>query len=276
MTSLFRKATALCLVSSALVGSLLVGATQVFALTQEQIIQKLKPIPIFVLSGSKGEILSVAPPNGQKGRSLAGAFISRKDAQSFLDNVVKGKDPNLAKNGVQVVPIPLAAIYQMNQASKDKPDQPFFDYVPARQQVESAVALLKQGGVKVDRFNVTPLFALVSKKGKETGFVVVQRGDQKSIPLFFDKEQSQALLDSLKKQEAGLASNTEIEVLSLEEVIANLQSTNNKDPKQEEFLSQIELVRSQEANEFIKSISPQQGAPAPGNKKPAAAPAPKK
>ncbi|HEY9897436.1 MAG TPA: Tic22 family protein [Candidatus Sericytochromatia bacterium] len=262
MKSLVRWSAAAGLVGSALIGSFLAGTMQVLAIPQEQIIKKLGPVPVFTIANSQGAPLVASPPNGQKGRAVAGVFISQKDAQEFLNNL-KSKKPDLAKN-VQVVPISLAEVYQLNQTNKGKPEQLDFAYVPSKQQVDTAVSLLKQqGGQTSQQFNGTPLF--VARGGKEKGYLTIQQNGKPIIPMFFNKEELQGLLDRFKQQQPTLAATIDIQVLNLEGLMEVLQTKN--DPQ----LDQIVLVPPQQSIDFLKSITPQRGAPA---NKPAAAPAP--
>ncbi|XGW00499.1 MAG: Tic22 family protein [Leptolyngbya sp. BL-A-14] len=261
MKSLVRWSATAGLVGSALIGSFLAGTMQVLAIPQEQIIQKLRPVPVFTIANQQGAPLVASPPSGQKGRAVAGVFINQKDAQDFLNNL-KTKNPDLAKN-VKVVPVSLAEVYQLNQTNKDKPEQLDFAYVPSRQQVDTAVSLLKQQGGQ-QQFNGTPLF--VARGGKEKGYLTIQQDGKSIIPMFFNKEELQGLLDRFKQQQPTMASSIEIQVLNLEGLMEVLRTKN--DPQ----LDQIVLVPPQQSIEFVKS---QQGAaPAPGGNKPAAAPAP--
>lgn len=265
MKSLVRWSATAGLVGSAVIGSFLAGALQVLAIPQEQIIQKLRPVPVFTIANAQGAPLVASPPTGQKGRAVAGVFISQKDAQDFLNNL-KTKNPDLAKN-VKVVPVSLAEVYQLNQTNKGKPEQLDFAYVPSKQQVDTAVALLKQqGGQQPQQFNGTPLF--VARGGKEKGYLTIQQDGKSIIPMFFNKEELQGLLDRFKKQQPDMSASVEIQVLNLEGLMEILRTKN--DPQ----LDQIVLVPPQQSIEFVRSISPQQGTPA--TNKPAVAPAPKK
>jgi nickel transport protein len=266
MKSLVRWSATAGLVGSALMGSLLAGTLQALAIPQEQIIQKLRPVPVFTIANAQGAPLVASPPTGQKGAAVAGVFINQKDAQDFLNNL-KTKNPELAKN-VKVVPVSLAEVYQLNQTNKGKPEQLDFAYVPSKQQVDTAVSLLKQqGGKQPQQFNGTPLF--VARGGKEKGYLTIQQDGKSIIPMFFNKEELQGLLDRFKQQQPNMASSIEIQVLNLEGLMEVLRT---KDDPQ---LNQIVLVPPQQSIEFIKSIAPPpKGTSAPG--KPAVAPAPKK
>ncbi len=267
MKSLVRLSATIGLVSSTVLGVLVAGGLQVLALTPEQIIQKLRPIPVFTIADSKGAPLVASPPNGEKGGPVAGVFISQKDANAFLENL-KAKNPALAKE-VKVVPVSLAEVYQLNKASQGKPNELDFAYVPTKQQVDSAVAVLKQNGQDVKQYNGTPLF--VARAGKEKGFLTIQQGETSVIPMFFNKEELQSLLDRFKQQQPNLAASIDIQVFPLEGVVDAMQKQN--DPQ----LDKIVLIPSRESIEFVRSLQPAGGKPAAQPQgKPQAAPTKKK
>ncbi|HEY9906231.1 MAG TPA: Tic22 family protein [Thermosynechococcaceae cyanobacterium] len=258
MKSLVRWSATIGLVGSVLAGSFLATASQVLALPKEQIIQKLRPIPVFTIANGQGAPLVASPPQGQKGQPVAGVFISQQDAQTFLESL-KTRNPELAK-GVQVVPVSLAEVYQLNLDNKSKPDGLGFAYVPSKQQVDTALALLKKEGAQAAQFNGTPLF--VARGGKDKGYLTIQQGDKTVIPMFFKKEELQSLLDRFKQQQPTQATGVEIQVVNLEGVMELLQS---KDDPQ---LNQIVLVPPQESIDFVRSIAPQQGQAKPAQAAP--------
>jgi nickel transport protein len=263
MKSIARWSATVGLIGSACLGSLLAGTIEALALPKEQILQKLLPVPVFTIANNEGAPLVVTPAQGQKGQPVAGVFISQKDAQAFLDGL-KTRNPELAKS-VQVVPISLAEVYQLTEANKGKPDGLSFAYVPSKQQIDSALTLLKQSGDKNQQFNGTPLF--VAWSGKEKVYLTTQQGNQTAIPMFFKKEDLQASLDRFKQQEPNLASTIEIQVLNLEWLMNELQT---KDDPQ---LNRIVLIPPQDSLEFIRSLIQTQPKPgAPNTQKPASAP----
>ena len=245
MKSLVRWSATAGIVGSALVGSLFAGAVQVLALTQEQILQKLRPVPVFTITNAQGAPLVASPPQGQKGSAVAGVFITQRDAQTFLDTL-KTKNPELAK-GVKVVPVSLAEVYQLEASNKGKPDALSFTFVPSKQQVDSAIALLNTSGQKVQQFNGTPLF--VARGGEKEGYLTIQQGNQAIIPMFFKKEELQALIDRFKQQQPKQAANIKIQVLNLEGVIDVLRT---KDDPQ---LTQIVLIAPQESIDYVRSMT---------------------
>jgi hypothetical protein len=261
MRSLIRWSTTVGLVGSVLAGTVLAGASRVLALPQDQILQKLRSVPVFTIANGQGAPLVASPPQGQKGPAVAGVFISQKDAQAFLETL-KSKNPDLAK-GVNVVPISLAEFYQLQQQNKDKPQGLGFAFVPSKQEVTIAVDLLKKSGQQVQQFNGTPIF--VARGGDQKGYLTIQQGNQSVIPMFFKKEELQSLVDKFKQQQPKLASTIDIQVLNLEGLIEVFRTKN--DPQ----LNQVVLVPSQEAIDYVRSAAG--GAKPNGQAQPTSAPA---
>ena len=244
MKSMFSLGAKLGIVSSAIVGSAIFGTMSAFSLPQDQIVQKLGPVPVFTITDAKGAPLVASNEGNKKEGGVAGVFINQKDAEAFV-NQLKTKNPELAKT-VRVVPVSLGEVYKLDQASSTKPNSLDFAYVPAKQQVDAAMALLKQSGQDEKKFQGTPLF--VAKAGKEKGYLTVKQADKQVIPFFFNKEELQSMLDRFKKQQPDLASTVEIQVVNLEGVIETMQSRNDTQ------LNQIMLVPPKASIDFVRSL----------------------
>lgn len=244
MKSMFSLGAKLGIVSSAIVGSAIFGTMSAFSLPQDQIVQKLGPVPVFTITDAKGAPLVASNDDNKKEGGVAGVFINQKDAEAFV-NQLKTKNPELAKT-VRVVPVSLGEVYKLDQASSSKPNSLDFAYVPAKQQVDAAMALLKQSGQDEKKFQGTPLF--VAKAGKEKGYLTVKQADKQVIPFFFNKEELQSMLDRFKKQQPDLASTVEIQVVNLEGVIETMQSRNDTQ------LNQIMLVPPKASIDFVRSL----------------------
>ncbi|PSB00759.1 Tic22 family protein [Merismopedia glauca] len=257
MNSFTRWTAATAILGSTIVGSTLITEVRTFALPDDQVVQKLQSVPVFTIADDKG-IPLVATNKDQAGNqtsSVAGVFMSKSDAQGFMDRLKK-QNPNIAKN-VRVTPVSLGEIYKIaqNQTQKDKLT---FAFVPKEQQVTSAQSLLRENGQKVEEFNGVPLF--VAKAGKEQGYLTIQQGNQQIIPFFFDKEQLEGMVNNFKKQKPELASTVKVQVINLEGFIQALKSKNNPE------LSQVVLVPSTESLQFLQSLQS-----TPGNNQPARA-----
>jgi hypothetical protein len=273
MKSAIKWGATLSLIGGVLMGTLLVNTQYVLALTDEQVTARLRPVPVFTITDQQGAPLVSAPPQGQQGPPVAGVFISQQDAQTFLNNL-RQTNPQVAQ-GVQVVPVSLAEVYNLARQSESQPEPLKFAFVPMQQQVQSALALLQQEGQSVEQFNGVPLF-IARATSQEGGYLTIQQGDQQVIPMFFKREELQAMLDRLQREQPTLAAQMNIQVVNLENLIQTLQSSDNQE------LTQILLVPPSESIEYVRSLQPAQGqqpassgTPAPATPAPATpAPAP--
>jgi nickel transport protein len=248
MKSLMRWGAVLGLVGSALLGSTLSGNMQALALPEEQILQKLKSVPVFAITDAQGAPLIASRTNQGKQTLETGVFINQQDAQEFVEKL-KTKNPQLAQS-VKVVPVSLAEVYKMDRANEGKAEDVNFTYVPWKQQVDSAMALLRQQGQQVNQFNGVPMF--MATGGPENGYLTIQRGNEQAIPVFFNKEDLQAMLDSFKQQQPDLAAKVQIKVVNLEGVIDTLQKSNDQE------LNLIVLVPPSETIKFLRNRQPAQ------------------
>ena len=272
MKSIVLWGATLGLIGSTLLSSLFVGNLKALALPQDEIVQKLRPIPVFILANPQSGELLVGRANNQQGGnaannqnnvSVARIFISQQDAQAFLDKL-KTERPDLGRT-MQVVPRSLGELYQRAQENKNPSERLVFDMVPVRQQVDSALTLLRQGGQQENEFNGVPLF--IARGGPNKGYITMQvpdMGNQPIIPVFFTKEDAQNMLNQFKEQNPQQAANTDIQVVNLEGVLDTLASKNDA------WLNQLMLVPPPEAREFLRSLQQQSGGqnqnrPANGN-----------
>lgn len=258
MKSLVRWSATLGLVGTALLGSFGLENLKALALPEAQVVEKLQGVPVFTVTDPQGAPLVATIPNGQnQAQAVAGVFISQKDAQAFVQRLQKDK-PDLAKN-VQVVPVSLAQIVKLKQENQNKPDGLNFAFIPTQQQVQSAQAIMGQSGQQGQNFQGTPLF--VARGGQNDGYLTVQENGKQVIPFFFDKEQLQAMVDRFKQQQPNLAPTVKVEAVPLEGVIYTLQTSNNQE------LSSIVIVPSQEAISFLRSLPAAQNAPQQGQQR---------
>jgi Tic22-like family len=264
MKSMIRWSAKASLAGGAVLSALLLNALSVLALTPEQIVQKLGPIPVFTLTDDKGAPLVSNPPQGQKSNPISRVFLSQKDAQDFLARL-KAEKPDLAKS-LQVRPLSMAEVYELKMKSKNNPTQLDFIYIPTRKQSEAALALANAAGAKLQAFPGTPLFVARAGSDKEKGLLTIQQGNETAIPMFFEKEQLQTFIDRFKQSQPDLSKTADIQVLLLENILDAMQS-----PQKDASLEQLILIPNTEAIQFLQTLRPAGAAPKPG-----AAPAPGK
>jgi nickel transport protein len=249
MKSFIRWSATLGLVGGTVLGTSLAGNLTALALPEQAIMKVLQPVPVFTIADKQGAPLVASVPNAKdnkKTAAVAGVFISQQDAQAFINNL-KSKNPNLAST-VQVVPVSLGEIYKLNQQNQGKPDQLEFAFVPTRPQVEAALALQKQGGKPAGQFNGVPMF--MARQGAQGGYLTLKRGNEQVIPIFFNKEELQNLVDRFKQQQPKQSSNITIDVVNLEGVIDTLKSSNDQQ------LSQVVLIPPKQSLDYVRALQP--------------------
>ena len=280
MKSLMRWSATVSLIGGVVCSTFLAGTARVLSLTTEQVVERLRSVPVFTLTNQEGAPLVASPAEGENRRPVAGVFISRQDAQTFLDNL-KNNNPQVAQ-GVRVVPVSLAEVYQLARqegatnapangqanapanapangqanapANGQAEDQLNFAFIPARQQVEAAMTLLRQQGQTVERFQGVPLFiARSGGQGAQAGYLTVKQGDREVIPMFFNRDELQAVLDRLQQENPNVVSGVSIQVVNLEGLIQTMQTSDNPE------LNQILLVPPKDSVDFVRSLQPQGG-----------------
>ncbi len=251
MKLLVRWGLTLGLASSVMFAGILgINNLQALALPQEQVVKTLREVPVFTLTNPKGEFVVISRKNESKTISQIGFFLSKKDAQIFLENRLKKENSQLAST-IQITPVSLADYYKLVVENNKKKDSNLvFTLVPTQQQVNLATTMLNTTGKTDKKFNGIPLF--VPKFKKENSYLTIPQGNNRLIPFYFEKEQAVALLEAFKKAKPQESTNTEIQVLDLYNVIETLSSSN--DPN----TNKIFLFPSQESIEFIRSLVPAQ------------------
>ncbi len=247
MKSLLRWSVRLGVFSSAVAGFLVSIVPNSIALPQEQIVQKLQQVPVFTIADENGAPLVASGDNDSR---VTGVFMSQQDAKEFVDRL-KNENPDLGQQ-VQVIALSLGEVYQLEQQQENQQqegDSLNFAYVPMEEQVESALSVLKAQGEQVENFQGVPLF--IARSSQEEGYLTVEQNGEQMIPLFFEKQQLEGMLNQFKQSQPEKANSVKIDVITLEGMVQTLEEQDDQQ------LKQIVLVPSQESMRFIQSIQQQ-------------------
>jgi hypothetical protein len=227
-----------------LVSSAVLAVQPADALSDAQITEKLQSIPVIMLTDKSGSPLVGQLNDKQKG-VFTEVYLGQKEVNATLQKL-KATNPTVAKQ-LQVRVVTLGDVYK-NQLSNSGDKKLNFLVIPSETQVKSAISLLRKSDpAKAQQFNGVPLFVGIA--GKPRGYVSINSVQEKKriIPIFFDKEQLQAVLDRFKKDQPSLAPTTEIQVISLDSLLTQMRAKN------EPFYGQIVLARSREMAEYVAS-----------------------
>jgi hypothetical protein len=230
-------------VAIGLVSSAVLAVQPTHALSDAQIIEKLQSIPVITLTDKSGSPLVAQLNDKQKGLYTE-VYLGQKEVKATLQRL-QNTNPAIAKQ-LQIRVVTLGEVYKSQIAnSGDKKLNVLV--VPSEMQVKSAISLLRKSDPnKTQQFDGVPLFVGVA--GKPKGYVSINSIQEKKriIPIFFDKEQLQVVLDKFKKDQPTLAPTTEIQVISLDSLLTQMRAKN------EPFYSQIVLARPREMAEYVQ------------------------
>ncbi|YAI81232.1 MAG: Tic22 family protein [cyanobacterium endosymbiont of Rhopalodia sterrenbergii] len=237
MKTLIRWGVTLGLATSTILCSGLNQPRSAFALPQEEIFKLLRGIPVFMLVDDKN-----VPLGGKVDEKtvFTNVFMSQQNAQEFL--IQLGKDKPSIADQYKVELISLGAIYEVSQKNSNESQRLALQYIPTKTEVEAAKPLLNEDG-KEYRGGV-PLYIL--KGGPEQNYLTIKQDGEIIVPIFFEKNTLQQVINNLKQQESDQVSNLKIEVILLGNLIGTLEKEDN------DFFRKIRLWPSQEMMRIIQ------------------------
>lgn len=254
MKSLVRLGITLGLVSSTLLTAVSAGISPALALPEEEIVKALDTVPVFLITNGQGLPLSRPLNNGQNGQnaqgagSVAGVYMSRQEAQAFINELrnAKGKDQKMEQlvNSLQVTAVPLGKIYDQLRRTVNEKNRLVFAFKPLESEVKGALELLRKTDPKISQFPGVPIF--IVRFGPKKNYVPIKLPSANSeiIPLFFSKEDALGLLKQVKPKYP----EADVQVVDVDGIIQTLKQ--NNDP----WLNQVVLVPSKEAREYIRAL----------------------
>lgn len=239
--------------------TLLASVTQALALTNEQVADRLRSVPVFAITTPDGVPL-VNQVENEAGETVAitDLYINSQDAEAFLQEL-QSNNPELAAQ-VEVRPLSLADVFTAIIGGNEEGNVPRFSLIPSEEEVVSAVTLMQEQGEEVQEFEGVPLY-YAEASGSDGGYLTITEGEQRVIPLYFEQDGLENLLSVVSESNPGLANSMEIQVTTLESLIGILLSEDS-DPE----LNNIFLVPMVDSLEYIES----QGDGAPATPAPAA------
>ncbi|HEY9826328.1 MAG TPA: Tic22 family protein [Stenomitos sp.] len=262
MKSFVRLGLTLSLLGGAVLGPTLTHPQAVLALPEADALKRLDPIPVFAVTNKEGIpiLASIANPKDKtKQLQVATFFMSQQDAQTLV-NTLKTQKPDVGKDA-KVLTLSMRQAYDIKTKNKSKADTLIFEFLPPKQQLQDALAVLKQNGQNIKEFNDIPLFYATG--GADKGLLTIEQGTNKVIPFYFNKQDLQGMLDQLKQRDPKLSSSTKVEVTSLSRILDSLLKDNSAG------IQQITLVPDRAALQF--ALEQQKGAGGAAGAKPAPA-----
>lgn len=244
MKSFIRRAVNQTLALGVIGASVLsagLAAHPAFALTAEQVAEKLSSVPVFILGNDSGLILLSSSQEGQPQQPSLYVFMTEQDAETFLARANEA-NPQFAPDA-RIGVTNLQRLYQETQANNEQPLQ--LVYVPEEAEATEAAAINTnyQGGV--------PLFFARFEDGS---LAPVQQNNGETIfPMFLSRSDLEALLAELGERNPEARAAISIGVLPLEAMLIEMRNSDD------ESLNQIRLLPDSETINSIQQSAPPQG-----------------
>lgn len=241
MKSLVRWTSTLTLVGSTLLTTFANPIAPAIALPEQVIKSKLDDIPVWLITNPEGLPLSRPIPQ-QNGNSVTGVYMSRQEAQAFIDNIPSVPDPKLSR--LQAVPVPLGTIFQQVQKTKNQPNRLLFAFKAADKEIQTARNLLQKSGQHIQNFKSVPLF--IVRFAPDKSYVPIKVGEkqaQEIVPLFFSMQDAKSLLNQVKPK----FPQAHIQVVDVDGILNTLQTKN------EPWLNKVVFFPSPEARAYISN-----------------------
>ena len=265
MKSIVRLGLTLSLLGGTVLGSSLVQPAAVLAMPEVDALKRLDPIPVFTITNPQGIPILASVPNTKdktKKVQIATFFLSHQDAQALL-TTLKAQNSDVAKDA-KILALSMHQAYDIKTKNKAKADTLIFEFLPPKQQIDAALAVLKQNGQNVKEFNDIPLFFATG--GTDKGLLTIEQGSNKAIPFYFNQSDLQSMLDQLKTRDPKLSSTTKMQVTTLSKIVDSLIKESGAG------IQQITLVPDRAALQYaLQQQNGPTGTKAPVN--PSAAPA---
>ncbi len=268
MKKLVELGLMVSLLGGIVVAPSLVAPQAAYALSEDEALKRLEPIPVFAVTNQEGiPILASVPSPKDKTKQVQVAtfFMSQDDAKTLV-STLKTQKPEIG-NSAKIVPLSMRQAYEIKTKNKEKADTLLFEFLPPKQQLDAAVAVLKQNGQNVESFNDIPLFYAVG--GADKGLLTIEQAEQKVIPFYFSQADLQGMITQLKEKNPELGKTTKIEVTSLSKIVDSLMKENG------DGIQQITLVPDRAALQYALEQQKSGAKPATGGGAGATSPAAK-
>jgi nickel transport protein len=240
MQGIFRKLATLSLASAAMAGSLFGVSNSALALTEQEILDKLNGIPVFLIVNDQGQSLTAnVATEDESNVQVPIVFINSVEAESFLARAEREQAE--LSDEMQIAVLPLSDVYAEATEQLESPNS--LVYVPSAESVDQATQIVNR------EIQGVPLYAAVDLEEEQyllTG--------ENTLPMFFSLQDLQSQISALLQSNPELEDAIGVEVTTFESVLFNMASD---DPDVNQIMSLIQFVPSSQTMNYLNSLSNQ-------------------
>jgi hypothetical protein len=230
----------------------------VFALSEQQLLEKLKFVPIFTIVDQKGNPLLLSVKS-QKDVGFLNFYLDADLAQQTM-KAFQAQNPQQAKN-YRIGVINLSQAYQAAITERKKNNTKVrFQFLSSSKDVQTATELAKKQDPKFkDNFAGVPVFFVVG--GEKKGILTINKDGKEILPMFFSEADLQNDLNQLRLRRNDLPKSLSVQVATLDSVVGTMLSGKNDADS-----AKITFFPSRSALTYVQTLV--KNAPKPAAKKP--------
>ncbi|MGB3691233.1 MAG: Tic22 family protein [Spirulinaceae cyanobacterium] len=246
MEFLTNKSTALSLISGVFLSSIFAFNQQALAISEEEIVEKLRVVVVFAIVNEQGSPLVTLVDNTSREKPV---FVSQNDAQSFINQrQALGKSELVER--LQVRAVSLADIYQLTKEDTQKSNSSVFSVTPSLAAASAAERTAAEAVTKSGKFQGVPLFFVSIKRWDDLQITYLERKEQDTsvIPLFFEKKAAEEMVAEFRREHPDLTLQLEIGVTSLDLILNRFETEDS------ETVRKMILEPTEESLEFLRSL----------------------
>lgn len=221
-------ATAVCVFAPA--GSAL-------ALTEQQIMDKLEGIPVFLIVNEEGQSLTANVNTEDNEVTVPIVFINSTEAEDFIANA--DEQQTAISDDAQIAVLPLSQVY--SEATDQLESASSLVYIPSAESLNQASQIVEQ------EVQGVPLYAAVDLNNDRyllTG--------ENTLPMFFSLADLQSQVSSLVAENPEIEDAIGVEVTTFETILNNMSAS---DPEIDEVMQLIQFVPSSQTLQYLQSLS---------------------
>ena len=237
MQGIFRRLASTGLAGMAIVSSALLAAPA-WALSEQQILEKLGQIPVFLIVNPEGQSLTASVNIDEETElEVPIVFVDSQEAESFLAEA-ENEGEALADDA-QIAILPLSDVYA--EASEQLESAESLVYVPSARSLSQATQIVDQ------EIQGVPLYAAVDLESNQ--YLLTS---DNTLPMFFSLNDLQSQVSLLIEANPEVAESIGVEVTTFETI---LQSMSAEDAEADQLLELIRFVPSSQTLEYLRNLS---------------------
>jgi hypothetical protein len=238
MKGIFRRLASTGLTSMAIVGCALMAPFPALALSEEDILEKLESIPVFLIVNGDGQSLTASVGETEEEQvQVPLVFINSTEAEDFLTEAAE-EGAAIAEEA-QLAILSLDEVYSEASSQLDSPDT--LVYVPSVASVQQATEIAQQ------EFQGVPLYAAIDL---DRGQYLLTSDN--TLPMFFSLADLQNQVSALIDANPAIEESLGVEVTTLEGILRNMVAS---DPAIDDFLELVQFVPSSQTLQYLESLS---------------------